>query len=304
MSKELYQEWDPTPESWDLIGYIEEILEDYEAQGYKLTLRQLYYQLVSKDLIENTVRSYKRIGNIVNRGRLAGLIDWEMIEDRGRTPVTRNTWDSPAEILGDTAEWYYRDRWADQKYYVEVWAEKDAVSNILEPVCRNWGVTFMANRGYSSQSAMYEAAQRLDAAWEAGKGIGVIYLGDHDPSGIDMSRDIRDRLGLFLMDGDPFKGAIRLALDMDQINQYNPPENPAKVTDSRFKGYVEKYGRSSYELDALEPKVLADLVDGAIGELVDGDKWQEVVELEKEHKQLIKDAATWIEETEDGGTNG
>ena len=300
MSKILYQDWNPGVEAWDLIGYIGEILEDYEAQGYKLTLRQLYYQLVSKDLIENTVRSYKRIGNIVNRGRLAGLIDWEMIEDRGRVPKSRNHWESTGEMLDDAALWYYRSRWEDQEYYVEVWSEKDAVSNILEPVCRKWDVTFMANRGYSSQSAMWEAGNRLWEAHENGKAIGVLYLGDHDPSGIDMIRDIRDRLGVFINSGEPFGSVVRLALNMDQIDQYNPPENPAKVTDSRFKGYVQKYGRSSYELDALEPKVLADLVDTAIGALVDGDKWEAVVDLEEEHKQLIRDAGSWIEEAEEG----
>lgn len=224
--KEFFEEWNPSKKSKWLIAQINEILGDYEAQGYELTLRQLYYQLVSRDLIPNNVSEYNKVGNVVSRGRLAGLIDWRMIEDRVRVPKSRAHWESPQEILKQATNQYYRDRWKNQEYYIEVWCEKDAVSNILEPVCHKYDVTFLANRGYSSQSAMYNASQRFDRAVQEGKEISIIYFGDHDPSGIDMTRDIIDRQSLFLQH-DASNDVIRAALNMDQVEEYRPPENPA-----------------------------------------------------------------------------
>jgi len=287
MASEMYQDWNPSIVSLNLVDAINLILEDYEKQGYRLTLRQLYYQLVSRDIIANQTTEYTRIGNIVNRGRLAGLIDWDMIEDRVRVPQSRSHWSSPKEIIEAAASSYYRSRWENQRNYIEVWCEKDAVSNIIQPVCRKWDVTFMANRGYSSQSAMYEASQRLYESYVSDRFVGVIYLGDHDPSGIDMTRDIRDRLGIFLSDGHSFSNVDRLALNMDQVLQYKPPKNPAKVTDSRFKDYEVHYGPSSWELDALEPKVLAQLVEDKILEFVDKDRWEEIEDEEAEQQATL-----------------
>lgn len=292
--KEAYKDWRPSESSGLLIKHINVILEDYAQQGYILTLRQLYYQLVSRGVIPNSQAEYNRIGNVVSRGRLAGLIDWAMIEDRVRIPQARAHWDSPKDIIEAAARSYYISRWENQQYYIEVWCEKDAVSNIIHPVCRKWDVTFMANRGYSSQSALYEASRRLYTAIKQNKFLEVIYLGDHDPSGIDMTRDIRDRLGMFLSSGGSFGMVYRLALNMDQVQQYNPPENPAKMTDSRFKSYVEVYGVSSWELDALEPKVLAKLVEDKIIERVNFDLWKEVEDEEEgDRKRLIKIAKEW-----------
>jgi len=273
-----------------------------------LTLRQLYYQLVSRDVIPNSQAEYNRIGNIVSRGRLAGLIDWSMIEDRVRIPQSRSHWNSPKEIIETATRAYYKPRWDDQEYYVEVWCEKDAVSNIIQPVCNTWDVTFMANRGYSSQSAIYEASRRFQIAHFEDKKLILIYLGDHDPSGIDMTRDIRERMELFLeyrelvAEVDIPLDVHRLALNMDQIQRYNPPENPAKMTDSRFKGYVEIYGVSSWELDALAPKVMAGLVEDKILEYLDMDLWNAVVEAEESDKErLMEIAKEWGDDDEDTG---
>ncbi len=292
--KESYQEWNPGKQSCLLVEHVNQILEEYREQGYKLTLRQLYYQLVSRDIIPNLMKEYMKIGNVVSRGRLAGLIDWDMIEDRVRVPQERTHWSSPKEIVEAAARSYYRSRWERQRSYIEVWCEKDAVSNIIQPVCHEWDVTFMANRGYSSQSAMYEGSKRLYAASIVGKTIGVLYLGDHDPSGIDMTRDIRDRLGVFLEEGRPFGNVDRLALNMDQVRKYQPPENPAKVTDSRFKGYCDVYGQLSWELDALEPSVLSQLVEDAIKEYVDIELWEEVEEEESDHRGSLMEIAGWV----------
>jgi len=292
--KEFYQDWNLNNKSYRLIENINMILAEYEEQGYKLTLRQLFYQLVKQNIIPSTIKEYAKLGTVVSKGRLAGMIDWYMIEDRGRIPVDRTHWDNPTEILEMAMKTYYRSRWETQTYYVEVMSEKDAVSNIIQPVCRRWDVTFTANKGYSSLSALYEASLRMKKAFYNRKTSVLIYLGDHDPSGMDMTRDIENRLYMFLKNASPT--VIRIALNMDQVIEYNPPENPAKTTDSRFQKYADEFGESSWELDALEPKVLEDLVEKEITRLIDFDAWKEVEELEHEHKEKLQTVADEFED--------
>ena len=291
--KEKFIDWNPASATLATLAEASAILNEYQNMGYRLTLRKLYYQLVARDIIENSVRSYKRIGSMVSQGRLSGLLDWARIEDRVRRPSTNSHWESGADILAAAGASFYLDRWIEQENYVEVWCEKDAVSNIIEPVCQKWDVLFMANRGYSSQSAMYSASKRYAMARRAGKKLHLIYLGDHDPSGIDMTRDIKDRLGTFLIgEGLRVRFVDRAALNMDQVETYGPPENPAKMTDSGYADYAMEYGSSSWELDALAPAVLSGVVDEGIRALVDVDLLEETQERETIIKDMIDDLAT------------
>jgi len=303
--KEKFIDWNPNKISLFLLDKIQDVLISYKAQGYSLTLRQLYYQLVARDLLPeswadkstgstNNPKSYKRLGHIVSQARLAGLIDWKMIEDRGRTVSKNAHWEDPKDILRAAAEQFYRSRWKNQEQYVFVMCEKDAVSNIIEPVCKRWDVQFMANKGYSSQSAIYRLYWQLRDKIKEGKGIYCIYAGDFDPSGLDMDRDIIDRMNLFFQDVDVFRDFIqvfplkRIALTMEQIEKYRPPENPAKVTDSRFEKYAQEHGEYSWELDALEPAALEEIVETAIIQYVDIDEFDQVAEEEKKIKVKIK----------------
>lgn len=259
-----------------LLAKIHSVLLDYETQGYDLSLRQLYYQLVAANLVENTERSYKNIGTLVGDARLAGLIDWDAIKDRGRECVKPNTWSSPREIIDACATSFKTGKWADQPCYVEVMVEKQALEGVLEPECTELQIPFTANKGYSSLSALYEAGERLRDKLDAGKDVHVIYLGDHDPSGIDMTRDIEDRLAMFAeceSHGDEIH-VHRIALNIEQVRRFKPPENPAKLTDSRAAGYIQKFGRSSWELDAIEPRQLAALVRNKVTGFRDDDLWQ------------------------------
>jgi hypothetical protein len=268
----------------DLIETINEILDDYREQGYDLSLRQLYYQLVSKNIVPNTERSYKNVGSLVADARLAGMIDWNMIKDRGRETIGNSHWNSPKEILESAAYGFRLDRWDNQPNYVEVMVEKQALEGVLLPVCEKMDVRFTANKGYSSASALYETANRFLDHLGEGRGLHIIYLGDHDPSGIDMTRDIEDRMALFLRDDAHHLSVHRIALNMDQVRKFKPPENPAKTTDSRAENYIQKFGRSSWELDALEPSVLARLVEGAIENLIDDVAWEVMVDKEDGYK--------------------
>ena len=285
--KEKFIDHKFSAESLELIKKCNGILVEYQRQGYRLSLRQLYYQLVSRDYIENTVKSYKRVGDMVSNARLAGLLDWAMIEDRGREVVENSHWRNPAGILRSAAYSFKMDKWVGQENYVEVFVEKDALSGILLPVCREMDVRFTANKGYSSSSAMYEASNRFSKAATDEKYIHVIYLGDHDPSGIDMTRDITDRFELFTRGGVGIN-VHRLALNFDQVELWNPPENPAKESDSRYEDYARKFGESSWELDAVEPATLAGLVRDQIRELIDTDAWAEVTAKETEYIEELQ----------------
>ena len=268
------------------------IIAEYQAQGYRLTLRQLYYQFVSRDLISNTVASYSKLGNVISDARLAGYIDWNAIEDRTRNLRALNTYDDPQELMKYTQYWYRLDKWANQPVRIECWVEKEALLGILERICNRYEVPYFACKGYVSSSEMYDAGKRYAQYIEHGQDVILLDLGDHDPSGIDMTRDKIDRLKLFM--GDYYADQLivnRLALNYDQIELYNPPPNPAKSTDSRFVEYESNFGTSSWELDALEPSVISDLIEAAIIEARDQDLWDLAVLNEKGDKDLLRKAS-------------
>jgi len=278
------------PDTQTRINQANEIIAEYQAQGFKLTLRQLYYQFVSRDLIPNTVQSYKSLGDVVNDGRLAGLIDWDAIEDRTRNLRSSPHWSSPRSIVRACADQFAVDLWDAQENYVEVWIEKDALVGVIEGICTELDVPYFACRGYTSQSEMWGAAQRLIEREKAGKKTTIIHLGDHDPSGIDMTRDIQERLEMF------GSTAVihRIALVYDQIEQYNPPPNPAKTTDARYQSYADKYGDESWELDALEPSVIVSLIREAVEARIDQDAWEEALSRQQTGRdQLGKVSRRW-----------
>lgn len=273
-------------ENTAMIIYINRVLEEYRAQGYRLSLRQLYYQLVARDRIPNSLRSYKNIGNLVSNARQAGLIDWDMIEDRNRETAIPSHWDNPGQIVRAAADQFRIDKWESQPYHIEVMVEKDALSGVLEPVCRSLDIGITANKGYSSSSTMYEIGKRIYQRQREGKTICILYLGDHDPSGIDMTRDVRERLELYSQLYRQVE-VDRLALNWEQVEIWRPPENPAKENDARYKNYVSRFGESSWELDAVEPAQLAKLVIDAVLVRRDEELWEEASVQESGMRQKL-----------------
>ena len=293
MARLVYEQKKIGPARRAVINQANAILDEYAKQGFQLTLRQLYYQFVARALIPNLDREYKKLGSTINDARLAGYVDWDAIVDRTRNLQSLPHWTDPADVIESTTKFFRTDLWDNQSFRVEVWIEKDALAGVIEPTCQALDVPFISCRGYMSQSEMWAAGQRLLGHVLDDKHVRILHLGDHDPSGIDMSRDIEDRLWLFLRhdylrakrdewapdEGEPdlvrarelmedlqvMFQVDRLALNMDQIDQYQPPPNPAKVTDSRAEGYIAEFGTESWELDALEPTVLAALIQTPSG---------------------------------------
>lgn len=294
MPKIQYEQIRLRADSLKIIDQANQIIAEYQAAGFTLTLRQLYYQFVARDIIPNTERSYKNLGSTIERGRMAGLIDWEAIEDRTRFVRDRSAWNAPADIVATCARQFHICYWDTQPTYVEVWIEKDALIGVIEGVCTEYDLPYLACRGYASASEVWRAGhERFRPKLKPARALKpkrchVLYLGDHDPSGIDMTRDVQDRLRTFAGEGVTVE---RLALNRDQIDQYDPPPNPTKLTDSRATGYIDQHGEDCWELDALEPQVIADLIEARVRDLIEWGAWDRVHERETDGRDELRRVA-------------
>lgn len=319
------------PAKLAVIAQANDICQEYADQGIPLTLRQLFYQFVARGHIDNKQSEYKRLGDICRDARMVGEMDWDHLIDLTRDLKPVSSWKGPDHLLSKSADYYHRDLWAPQAKRPEVWIEKDAAIGVVQGVCNRNSVPYFSCRGYTSMSEMHEAAQRIRYSIECGDQVQILHIGDHDPSGVDMSRDIEDRLRKFInqdwfglhrdsvMDhrvggtvtngviqesmrdhmqevrdqhdisipvGRPW-GIKRIALTMGQVNQYQPPPNYAKESDSRYERYVDQTGQTdSWELDALSPDVMARLIQGEIDGMRDDDIWSES-EREMEHEREV-----------------
>ncbi len=322
-----YEHHNFKPARLAMIEQANTLCEEYATQGLVLTLRQLYYQFVARGWLANKQTEYNRLGELCRDARMAGLMDWDHLIDRTRNLQTFQTYDSPQAAMEAAARRYHRDLWAPQHRRIEVWIEKDAAIGVVEGVCSRNSVPFFSCRGYTSMSEMHDAAQRLRWHMEQGNQVTVLHIGDHDPSGLDMSRDIEDRLRGFIhrdwkglhapharSRGDFYasmrdvmrdKGADvadtakpwqvkRIALSVEQIEQYDPPPNPAKTTDARFAKYQEQTGLDeSWELDALTPDVLADLIQDEVDAVRDDDAWGEAEGRMETERRVMTGVSNW-----------
>ena len=286
------------PEHENKIAVINAIVEEYQAQGYNMTTRQIYYQLVARGYIENTLQSYKRTANLINDAKLAGMIDWDALEDRTRNIITRAHWNGPASIVRACANQYFEDHWQWQEWRVVVMIEKEALVGTLTDLCHRYDVPLLACRGYPSGTVLREAVhEHVMPHCAAGRNVLVLHLGDHDPSGIDMTRDLRERLDMF-NENYPGLELRRIALNMEQIEDQDPPENPAKATDSRYAGYLAEFGDSSWELDALQPAYLNSLVEDNIRDVIDDELWDQKEAVIAEARSRLRSVASDLENDE------
>jgi hypothetical protein len=289
--KELFVEKKFGERALKMIDIANSIIDEYVHLGYDLSVRQLYYQFVARNVLKNTPENYQALQTIINEGRLAGMIRWDVIKDRGRVTHTLPTFKDLKTYLQQLNESYRLNKWKAQSNYVEVMVEKQALEGVLLPICEKWEVAFTANKGYSSSSTMYERGKYIQSMRDVeGKDVHVIYLGDHDPSGIDMSRDVQDRLTMF---SDGPVTVHRVALNIDQVRRMNLPENPAKMEDSRAKDYVAEFGYHSWELDAINPSTLANMVEHTIRSLINQTEWTKCVrqqDTEQDRLQNIIDS--------------
>ena len=311
-----YVEYKPKPKAAALIVQCNRILDEMSDRGYTLTLRQLYYQLVTENLIENNIKSYNSLKGIVSSARDGGMIDWNHIQDRGRSVRSFPHWDDPGDFIRHVVPQFRVDRWEDQPRRIEVWVEKEALVDVVARPARQWDVPYFANKGYVSASAAWAAGRRFMRYGFDQQDVTILHLGDHDPSGIDMTRDITERLWQYSRmteddseghqddtntSGDPHRVDIqirRLALNMDQVEDLNLQPNPAKLTDSRAPDYCRQFGEDSWELDAIPVERIEQIIADAIQEIVDQDRYDARVELEQDYDRQMRDLPpNWDEVT-------
>jgi len=258
----------------EIIDLCDQLLQGYERAGYVMSVRQVFYQFVSKGWMPNNEKTYNSVQSALNVGRMQGLISWTALEDRERALMGLPTQTSPAKALAALRREYRIDLWHNQPWRPEVWVEKKALVGVVERICARMRVDFFGCKGYSSQSEQWRAGQRMAGRIRGGQRPIVFHLGDHDPSGIDMTRDNEEKLRIFT--GTPVI-VQRLALNMPQIEELQPPPNPAKMTDSRAADYVRQWGHSSWELDALDPPYIERLIEDAILKIRDPELWDEAL---------------------------
>lgn len=279
-----------------MIERINKIITEYAKKGFtSLTLRQVYYQFVARNWITNEKNSYRHVAAALDDGRLAGLVSWTAITDKTRNLQKNSSWESAREIVQDCEGWYQLDRWKNQDRRIEVWIEKDALLGVISGICSELDVPYFSCRGYTSQSEMWSAGMRLARHVGNNQDPLIIHLGDHDPSGIDMTRDVEARLSMFA------RGAVevkRIALNRAQVDKYKCPENPAKLDDPRANGYIAEHGRHSWELDALDPELLVKLIKTEVLKHRDEKKLKLVLKEEEVNKEKLRDCAENAEELE------
>jgi hypothetical protein len=255
------------------------------TDAYPQTVRQVFYQLVSRQVLENCEGSYKKVSRLLSEGRRDGAIAWDWIEDRNRRPCVVPMWASPADFLTKVVPHYRRDTWSNQPNYVECWLEKDALSGIVQDVITPYGVTLCVGKGYDGWSSIRQGAERYKARYAAGQPVHVLYLGDFDPSGEDMFRSLRDRLAEL--------GACptlrKITLTPHQIATYQLPPAQTKKTDSRRGHFIDEHGDETVELDALPVRALRQVLVYALDDLIDREALDETLALESEERDYLTD---------------
>jgi hypothetical protein len=227
-----------------------DVAREVLAEHHPMTLRQVYYQLVSRQVIENNRGQYQAVSNLLVDARKEGVIPWDWMEDRLRQPRHVSMWGGLADFAETARRDYRRNVWATQPGLVETWLEKDALSGVFADVLDGYGVTLNVARGYDGWDSIHNAAER----WGAGDGVTVLHFGDFDPSGADMVRSLRERLAFF----DCVPEVVKCALTADDVKRYNLPPNKTKEKDTRSAKFIAENGDRCVELDALPVNVLRD----------------------------------------------
>lgn len=283
MATEKFKDWKPQTKKLEMLKNLEAVINDYKQRGfYPLSLRQIYYQAVARGYIPNSEESYNNMGYLVKRAREAGLWDWDCVEDRNRSLIENTHYRDPQERLLYAAYNYAIDKRATQPIYLECWVEKAALIGVLEPVARKYDVPCFACRGFVSSTANHEAAERFKQQAHRRARV-IIYAGDYDPCGFSIHESIADRQKMFGADVE----LIRIGLTMEQIEQYNPPPAPVKTKDTRAAGFIKERGTSVWELDALDPQIIADLYAKKIEELTDFSLLEKSEQREKQEQNKL-----------------
>lgn len=278
--------WSPQKPTLKVLLSAMEILE----QEHPVTVRHLYYCLIGQSILTKEEEGYDKLVNIMKRARLSGLVPWNWIIDTSRRVLQFSLYNSIKEFLTKRIPYYYKDTWENQRRYILVWVEKEALATPLWQAVNYYNIPVFPAKGYDSWTHFLEAVKKMREMED--KELVVLYLGDHDPSGMNMPSDLQNRCKLMNLN----VRFERIAITEEQIDQYNIPKLPlrkdpkkGKYKDPRAEKYVEKYGAWFVELDALKPSILEQIVTEKVEELLDLEAFEDDQNTEEEEKEFLKD---------------
>jgi hypothetical protein len=274
----VLKSWKPRPQTLEIV-YLAKMFA--EAQQ-PVTVRQTFYHLVSIGKIPNSEKSYDNLDRILTMARVAGLIPFGWFVDLSTVPLIAQVYPNIEAFLTEKVEYYYRDTWRKQQAYIMIWLEKQALQSILWPIAYKYNVPLFVGKGYSSWSLIIDAAKELKKKAEQGKELVILYFGDYDPSGEDMTRDLLNRLSQIGVEVE----LVKVALTREQIESFNLPHQPVKGSDTRSKNFESDY---AVELDALEPMALRELIERAIVERLDTNAFETDQQLESLEKSVLRE---------------
>lgn len=262
-----------------------------------MTIRQLFYRLVSNGTVDNSMPDYHHVSAVMTKARLDSRCPYDWIVDRSRPTYTPYVFEDPGEYAESVKTGYRKDYWADQPCHVEIWTEKDAIIGSIEPVTDELGVTVRVARGHFSTTRIHDIAQEFVLHKRRGKNIHVLYLGDHDPSGIVIQSNGSERLEELLeksLGEGPWYSIVRLAILKQDITKFRLPPLRIKSSDPNAEKFRRKFGTAGVELDALPPEELRRRLREAIESRIDKSKWDRAIAVEKvELRSITENLALW-----------
>jgi hypothetical protein len=249
-----------------------------------ISVRGVAYKLFVAEEIPSMEKSnVDKVGRMLVYGREHGVVDWDDIVDDTRTAERPAMWDNLADYGAAVARSYRLDRWASLPYNVQVWSEKATVGGVLRPITEEYGVPFLAVHGFSSATQLHDTAV---ASKKDRRDLVILYVGDHDPSGMFMSEvDVPKRLEKY----DGYATIRRIALVEEDLPGL--PSFPAKEKDPRYKWFRSHYSEDAWELDALDPNVLRERVEEAIKEYIDPEMWERMDLIEEAQQKTVEEVA-------------
>lgn len=279
----------------DILEHVQKIIDSYEIP---LSVRQIFYRLVSMGVIKNTHNQYRRVSTIVTNGRYTGHIDWDKVIDDTRAVYKTADWNDINDAIKNTLEDYRRDRWGDSDYYIELWVEKRTMTNLFYSVTNSYDVRLVVGGGFNSATAIWEAFKRLAVKqFEDKKKIVILYFGDLDPSGWFMSNDVEKRLKEF----DLNFTMERVILNYEHVQKYNLPKSYKVMVkyekeisnklekDPRSKFFYDSFGELfQVEFEAIDPGVVTEHIRDSIEKYLNKEDYQRIVEIEDIEKLEIR----------------
>jgi hypothetical protein len=266
-------------EVYSLFNAVVDILDEY--RGEPITIRHLFYRLVSRGVLEKDEKAYKNLCAYLSKWRKAGHLQFDHFVDGTRWYHGITGFNDAAEALDDAIAAYRKNLWKSQKYYVEVWCEKDAILSLIMPLVQQWTLKAFPCRGFTSLSSTFAAAKTFKDAIERGRRPVILYLGDHDPSGLAIDDSIEDSFGYYDIDG--MVDFRRVAILRHHIVDFKLPTRPVKKTDSRSKGWEG----GCVEIDTLSGQQIRDLLNKEVESLVDPEEYQRLKDIEEAEREML-----------------